>query len=72
MTFGILQVYSFFKERIEMQYPLDEGKLDPYQAVKEQHESFMKSRCTVVLGRDEILSQVNYEISLFAVIAKFI
>ena len=53
------KVYDFFKERIEMQYPLDEGKLDPYQAVKEQHESFMKSRCTVVLGRDEILAEVR-------------
>ena len=42
-----------------MQYPLDEGNLDPYQAVQEQHESFMKSRCTVVLGRDDILSEVK-------------
>ena len=48
-----------------MQYPLDEGKLDPYQSVKEQHESFMKSRCTVVLGRDEILAEVNVIHTIF-------
>ncbi len=57
------QVYAFFKGRIEMQYPLAEGKLDPYQAVKEQHESFMKSRSTVVLGRDDILSQARADVN---------
>ncbi len=55
---SMLQVFNFFKSRIEMQYPLSEGKMDPYQASKEQHESFMKNRCTSVLGRDDVLQQV--------------
>ncbi|XP_033125459.1 telomerase protein component 1-like isoform X1 [Anneissia japonica] len=54
-------VFKFFQERIAEQYPLFEGKLDVFEQEKEAHESFMKSRCTVVLGRNEILDKIaNY------------
>nr|XP_054764277.1 telomerase protein component 1-like isoform X2 [Lytechinus pictus] len=52
-------VYDFFLKRIEEQYPLLETNLDPYQTVKEAHESFLKSRGGSVLGRNEILEQIQ-------------
>ena len=56
----MLQVYDFFKSRIEMQYPLEEDEdLDPYEQSREQHESFMHNRSECVLGRDDVLSQVG-------------
>ena len=56
----VFQVFEFFKKRISEQYPLHKGQLDPYMQVLEQHESFMKNRCESVLGRDEILNQVQW------------
>ena len=52
------QVFDFFKRRIEEQYPLPDGDLDPYQQIKEQHESFMKNRSENVMGREESLQKV--------------
>ncbi|XP_071952526.1 telomerase protein component 1-like [Antedon mediterranea] len=52
-------VFEFFKNRIEEQYPLSEGTLDPYQQAKEAHESFLKSRGALVLGRTTILEKVE-------------
>ncbi|XP_077982009.1 telomerase protein component 1-like [Glandiceps talaboti] len=51
-------VLEFFKKGINEQYPLDDAKLDPYQQAKEAHESFMKSRCVMVLGRDDVLQKI--------------
>nr|XP_006815135.1 PREDICTED: telomerase protein component 1-like [Saccoglossus kowalevskii] len=53
------KVYDFFKQRIEEQYPLENITLDPYQLAREAHESFMKSRTAIVLGRNEILQQIE-------------
>ena len=53
------QVHQFFKQRIEMQYPLADDNLDPYEQVREQHESFMKSRCEKVFGRREFTQKVT-------------
>lgn len=55
-------VYEFFKEKIEIQYPpIKNIILDSLSKKKQQHESFMKSRCEDILGRDEILMQIeNY------------
>ncbi|XP_071840216.1 TPR repeat-containing protein DDB_G0287407-like [Apostichopus japonicus] len=54
------EVYRFFQERIEDQYPLDTSiKLDPYEVQRESHESFMKSRSAVVLGRSDILQKIE-------------
>ncbi|XP_070563916.1 TPR repeat-containing protein DDB_G0287407-like [Ptychodera flava] len=52
-------VLEFYKKRIGEQYPLDNTELDPYQQAREAHESFMKSRCVMVLGRDSILQQIE-------------
>lgn len=52
-------VYDFYHNRIEEQYPLLETNLDPYQSTKEAHESFLKSRGGSVLGRNEILEQIQ-------------
>ncbi|XP_077863332.1 telomerase protein component 1-like, partial [Saccoglossus kowalevskii] len=52
-------VFNFFKTRINEQYPLDDTKLDSYQQSKEAHESFMKSRAQMVLGRDDILQKIE-------------
>ncbi|CAD5125807.1 DgyrCDS14011 [Dimorphilus gyrociliatus] len=56
------QVFEFFKKKIANQYPpISNVHLDPLTKKKQQHESFMKSRCEDVLGRDEILKQIeNY------------
>lgn len=56
---GVPQVFDFFQRRIDLQYPLEETHLDPYQHTKEQHEAFMKSRCDAVFGRDDVLKQVR-------------
>ncbi len=50
---------KFFKERIEMQYPLAEVEDDPFLSKKEAHEAFMKSRAEMVLGREKLLKQVS-------------
>ena len=55
----LFQVFDFFKRRIEQQYPLPDGDLDPYQQIKEQHESFMKNRSENVMGREEALQKVG-------------
>ncbi|XP_072035865.1 TPR repeat-containing protein DDB_G0287407-like isoform X2 [Amphiura filiformis] len=53
-------IFEFFKERIAAQYPLDENiKLNPYETEKEEHESFMKSRSQIVLGRNEMLQKIE-------------
>ncbi len=55
-----LQVFKFFQDRIEMQYPLDaEGEEDIYQKRHEGHESFMKAKADAVLGRGELLDKVG-------------
>ncbi|XP_072023567.1 telomerase protein component 1-like [Amphiura filiformis] len=57
------QVFEFFKERIEAQYPLEEVSSDPNQVIREAHESFMKIRGETVLGRSAILDRINNYIS---------
>ncbi len=43
-----------------MQYPLDDdAEDDPFQRMHEGHESFMKSKAEMVLGRDGILQKVR-------------
>ena len=54
-----LQIYDFFKKRIDEQYPLEEGELDPYLLRKEQHEAFMKNRCQTVVGRESMIKMVS-------------
>jgi hypothetical protein len=57
--FTTFQIFEFFKERISIQYPLDQETADdPYFMSKEAHESFMKQRCQNVFGRAEILKKV--------------
>ncbi|XP_071945133.1 TPR repeat-containing protein DDB_G0287407-like [Antedon mediterranea] len=53
------KVFKFFHERIAEQYPIQEGELDVYEQQKEAHEAFMKNRCSVVLGRNEILDKIT-------------
>ncbi|XP_071485074.1 telomerase protein component 1-like [Diadema antillarum] len=53
------KVFEFFKERISEQYPPPDVNLDPYQQAKEAHESFLKSRGSVVLGRNDILEKIQ-------------
>ncbi len=53
---------NFFKERIELQYPLQDMEDDPMLRQREAHEAFMKSRSEVVLGRAKVLKQVNSNI----------
>ena len=56
----IFKVFSFFKARIEKQYPLDMKKDNPFLHMAEQHEAFMKQRCDTVVGRTELFTQVNF------------
>lgn len=64
VTLAILtcfQVYLFFKERISSQYPpLDDEEMNPWEHSRLQHQSFVKSRCESVLGRDAQLKQVIF------------
>ncbi|XP_033637129.1 telomerase protein component 1-like [Asterias rubens] len=53
------EVFEFFKMRVEAQYPLMDESQDPYQQAREAHESFLKSRCTSVLGRNAILEKIE-------------
>ena len=53
------QVFDFFKERIELQYPLFKGEEDPMEKTREAHEAFMKSRGEMVLGRGDMLKEVQ-------------
>ena len=52
------QVFNFFKTHIDLQYPLYDGEDDPMERTREAHESFMKSRGEMVLGRAGILKDV--------------
>ena len=53
------KVFEFFKNRIEQQYPLTIKETnDPYEVIRDKHESFMKSSAGVLIGRDDILNQV--------------
>nr|XP_054769175.1 telomerase protein component 1-like [Lytechinus pictus] len=55
-----VKVFDFFKKAIGEQYPLDESRqLDPYEQDKEAHESFMKSRSSILLGRKDILEKIE-------------
>ena len=54
-----LQVYDFFKGRIEELYPLDPSPEDPLQVQREAHETFLDSRSQCVLGRDKLITQVS-------------
>ncbi|KAI0212081.1 hypothetical protein LSAT2_003023 [Lamellibrachia satsuma] len=56
------RVFDFFKRRIAEQYPLEEKQQDPYQDTKEQHEAFMKSRCNDIVGRDDVLKQIDQHV----------
>lgn len=54
------KVFTFFKRRIESQYPIEKRKsVDIFTKRKEQHEAFMQSRSEDVLGRDDVLKQVE-------------
>ena len=56
----LAQAFAFFKERIEIQYPLDEDAEDNvFQRMHEGHESFMKAKAECVLGRGDILLKVT-------------
>ncbi|XP_070562961.1 TPR repeat-containing protein DDB_G0287407-like isoform X2 [Ptychodera flava] len=61
------QIFNFFKKRISQQYPLEEVTTDPYKHAQESHESFMKSRSTMVLGRNEILQKISDYITGIAI-----
>ncbi|EDV25204.1 uncharacterized protein TRIADDRAFT_25073 [Trichoplax adhaerens] len=52
-------VIDFFKARIGHQYPLDNSAMDPLELLRESHESFLNSRSSTVLGRDEMLDQIQ-------------
>ncbi|XP_030843348.1 telomerase protein component 1 [Strongylocentrotus purpuratus] len=55
-----VKVFDFFKKAVAEQYPLDESRqLDPYEQDKEAHESFMKSRSSILLGRKDILEKIE-------------
>lgn len=54
------KVFNFFKKRIESQYPVGKREaMDIFTKRKEQHEAFMISRSEDVLGRGEILKQIE-------------
>jgi hypothetical protein len=53
------EVFEFFKKRIEMAYPLDEGVHDVLESQRAAHEIFLDSRGQTVLGREEILDEVQ-------------
>ncbi|XP_033113072.1 telomerase protein component 1-like [Anneissia japonica] len=55
-------VFDFFKSRIEEQYPLEDVTTDPYRQVMESHESFMRNRSSLVLGRNDILEEIKQHI----------
>ncbi|XP_022100079.1 telomerase protein component 1-like [Acanthaster planci] len=52
-------IFEFFKKRIDDQYPQQDTELDPYQLAREAHESFMKNRGALVLGRNSALEKVQ-------------
>ncbi|CAH1244024.1 TEP1 [Branchiostoma lanceolatum] len=66
------KVLEFFKDRISMQYPLDDTPADPYQRQREAHESFMKNRAEVVLGRDQVLREIQDHIAGIAIEAPLV
>ncbi|XP_077998733.1 TPR repeat-containing protein DDB_G0287407-like [Glandiceps talaboti] len=53
------KVIEFFKKRIAVQYPLENVQLDVYDQEREAHESFMKNRSAIVLGRNDILEKLG-------------
>ncbi|XP_033641295.1 telomerase protein component 1-like [Asterias rubens] len=52
-------IFEFFKKRIAAQYPVQDKELDPYQLAREAHESFMKNRGGLVLGRNTTLDMIK-------------
>ncbi|XP_019645560.1 PREDICTED: TPR repeat-containing protein DDB_G0287407-like isoform X1 [Branchiostoma belcheri] len=66
------KVLEFFKDRISRQYPLDNTPANPYQRQREAHESFMKNRAEVVLGRDLVLREIQDHIAGIAVEAPLV
>ncbi|XP_030853082.1 TPR repeat-containing protein DDB_G0287407-like [Strongylocentrotus purpuratus] len=53
-------VFDFSKMAVAEQCPMDESRrLDPYEQDKEAHESFMKSRSSSLLGRKDILEEID-------------
>ncbi|XP_047125381.1 TPR repeat-containing protein DDB_G0287407 isoform X1 [Hydra vulgaris] len=53
-------IYDFFQHQIEFLYPLDPSPQDPLQIQREAHETFLDSRSSCVLGRDKLLTQIEY------------
>ncbi|RDD44593.1 Telomerase protein component 1 [Trichoplax sp. H2] len=56
-------VIEFFKRQISHQYPLDHSSMDMLEVIREAHEVFLNTRSSTVLGRDEILDQIQDYIS---------
>ncbi|RDD44588.1 Telomerase protein component 1 [Trichoplax sp. H2] len=52
-------VIDFFKARISHQYPLDDSAMDQLEVIREAHEAFLNTRSSSVLGRDEMLDQIQ-------------
>ena len=54
-------VHSFFKNRIEDQYPLmeDEDESHPMLARRQLHEAFFQSRARSVIGRDDVVDELR-------------
>ena len=52
-------VFNFFKDRISVQYPLNDDAEDIFQHMHEGHESFMKAKAEMVLGRGDMLDKVG-------------
>lgn len=63
MEFFKKTVFEFFKKRIEAQYPAPEINSDPYVIMKENQEAFMKNRAKSLLGREDIINQVNFDVN---------
>jgi len=53
---------NFFKKRIDDQYPLLTVEEDVTLRSRKQHEAFMLAKAELVLGRDDILSEVSVTI----------
>ncbi|RDD44594.1 Telomerase protein component 1 [Trichoplax sp. H2] len=52
-------VIEFFKRQISHQYPLDDSPMDKLEVIREAHEVFLNTRSSTVLGRDDILDQIQ-------------
>ena len=51
-------MYEFFKNRISLQYPLDDTPVDHWQETAQQHESYMKNRSVNVFGREDEMERM--------------